>query len=55
MAFGQHSLTVVVKRIDSNCVSTVGLGEQTIRQYLREQEELQRRKGETVQQQFNFG
>ena len=36
------------------CVSTVGLDEETIRQYIREQEELQRRKGETDQQQFDF-
>ena len=36
------------------CVSTVGLDEQVIRQYIREQEELQRRKGETDQQQFDF-
>jgi putative transposase len=36
------------------CVSTVGLDEETIREYIREQEELQRRKGETDQQQFDF-
>lgn len=36
------------------CVSTVGLDEETIRKYIREQEELQRRKGETDQQQFDF-
>ena len=36
------------------CVSTVGLDEQTIRAYIREQDEIQRRKGETDQQQFDF-
>ena len=36
------------------CVSTVGLDEKTIRAYIREQEELQRRQGETDQQQFDF-
>jgi putative transposase len=36
------------------CVSTVGLDEDTIRQYIREQDELQRRRGETDQQHFDF-
>ena len=36
------------------CVSTVGLDEETIRGYIRDQEEIQRRKGETDQQQFDF-
>ena len=36
------------------CVSTVGLDEETIQQYIRDQEELQRRKGETDQKEFDF-
>jgi putative transposase len=36
------------------CVSTVGLDEETIQQYIRDQEELQRRKGETNQKEFEF-
>jgi hypothetical protein len=36
------------------CVSTVGLDEETIRGYIRDQEEIQRRKGETDQQEFDF-
>jgi len=36
------------------CVSTVGMDEETIQQYIRDQEELQRRKGETDQKEFEF-
>jgi hypothetical protein len=35
------------------CVGTVGLDEETIRRYIREQDELERRKGETDQQQLS--
>jgi putative transposase len=36
------------------CVSTVGLDEKTIREYIRDQEAIQRRKGETDQREFDF-
>jgi len=36
------------------CVSTVGLDEERIRKYIREQEELERRKGDIDQTEFNF-
>ena len=36
------------------CVSTVGLDEEQIRNYIREQEELERRKGDIDQTEFDF-
>ena len=36
------------------CVSTVGLDEEQIRKYIREQEELERRKGDIDQTEFDF-
>ena len=51
---GQRRMTGLHFWATGYCVSTVGLDEQVIRQYIREQEELQRRKGETDQQQFDF-
>jgi putative transposase len=51
---GQRRMTGLHFWATGYCVSTVGLDEETIRQYIREQEELQRRKGETDQQQFDF-
>jgi hypothetical protein len=36
------------------CASSVGLNEETIRGYIRDQEEIQRRKGETDQREFDF-
>ena len=51
---GQRRMTGLHFWATGYCVSTVGLDEETIRQYIREQEELQRRKGEGDQQQFDF-
>jgi putative transposase len=51
---GQRRMTGLHFWATGYCVSTVGLDEETIRRYIREQDELQRRKGETDQQQFDF-
>ena len=51
---GQRRMTGLHFWATGYCVSTVGLDEETIRQYIREQDELQRRRGETDQQQFDF-
>ena len=51
---GQRRITGLHFWATGYCVSTVGLDEETIRRYIREQDELQRRKGEADQQQFDF-
>jgi len=51
---GQRRMTGLHFWATGYCVSTVGLDEETIRRYIREQDELERRKGETDQQQFDF-
>ena len=51
---GQRRMTGLHFWATGYCVSTVGLDEETIQQYIRDQEELQRRKGETGQKEFEF-
>ena len=52
--YGSRRMTGLHFWATGYCVSTVGLDEETIRGYIRDQEEIQRRKGETDQQQFDF-
>jgi len=51
---GQRRMTGLHFWATGYCVSTVGLDEETIQQYIRDQEELQRRKGEANQKEFEF-
>ena len=51
---GQRRMTGLHFWATGYCVSTVGLDEETIQQYIRDQEELQRRKGDADQKEFEF-
>ena len=53
--YGNRRMTGLHFWAQGYCVSTVGLDEEVIRKYIREQDEIQRRKGEGDQQQeFDF-